>query len=95
MPEPDVTLDRLEDQIDWYDRKSKYNQQMFKLMKTATIVISVSIPLFAAFAAYRSIEGKMVALITGSVGATIALLEAFSLHQTTALAPSRAMAGRL
>ena len=77
MAEPDVTLDRLEDQIDWYDRKSKYNQQMFKLMKTATIVISVSIPLFAAFAAYRSIEGKIVALITGSVGATIALLEAF------------------
>jgi len=76
MPEPDVTLDRLEDQILWYDRKSKYNQQMFKLMKIATIVISVLIPLFAAFAAYRSIDGKTVALITGTVGATIALLEA-------------------
>ena len=76
MPEADVTLERLEDQIRWYDRKSKYNQQMFKLMKIATIVISVSIPLFAAFAAYRSIDGKTVALITGAVGATIALLEA-------------------
>lgn len=76
MPEADVTLDRLEDQISWYDRRSKYNQQMFKLMKTATIVISISIPLFAAFAAYRSIDGKLVALITGAVGATIALLEA-------------------
>lgn len=76
MPEADITLDRLEDQIGWYDRKSKYSQQMFKMLKTATITISVAIPLWAAFAAYRNIDGKLVALITGAVGSTIALLEA-------------------
>jgi hypothetical protein len=76
MSETDVVLERLEDQINWYDRKSRYSQRMFKGMKTATIVISVSIPLFAAYASYRKIEGALVALIAGGLGAVIALLEA-------------------
>jgi|SRR5882724_1808572 len=67
---------RLEIQIDWYDRKSRYNQRMFKGMKMATIVISVSIPLFAAYSSYKPIPGPVIALITGGLGATIALLEA-------------------
>ena len=75
MSERDFALERLEDQIGWYDRKSGYNQRMFKGMKTATIVISVAIPLWAAFAAYTNIEAKLVVLITGGVGAVIALLE--------------------
>jgi hypothetical protein len=67
---------RLEIEIDWYDRKSRYNQRMFKTMKIATIVISLSIPLFAAFSSYKPIAGSAIALITGGLGATIALLEA-------------------
>jgi hypothetical protein len=77
MPDTDVTLDRLEDQIRWYDKKSKYSQRMFKSLKSATIIIAVAIPLWAAFAAYKNIDGRLVALITGAVGATIAVLEAF------------------
>lgn len=76
MSQTDVALERLEDQIQWYDRRSAYNQRMFKWMKTATILISVSIPVWAAFALYKSIDGKLVALITGGVGAVIAVLEA-------------------
>ncbi|HJZ81206.1 MAG TPA: DUF4231 domain-containing protein [Pyrinomonadaceae bacterium] len=76
MSEPNVAMERLEDQISWYDRKSAYNQRMFKSMKTATIAISLSIPLWAAFASFKNIDGKLVALITGAVGAIIALLEA-------------------
>jgi hypothetical protein len=76
MSQADVVLERVEDQIKWYDQKSRYNQRMFKWMKTATIVISVSIPLWAAFALYKSIDGKLVAVIIGGFGAIIALLEA-------------------
>jgi len=76
MSESDVVLDRLEDQIAWYDKKSRYCQRMFKIMKMATIMISVSIPLFAAFVSYRPVTGSLVALITGALGAAIALLEA-------------------
>jgi hypothetical protein len=62
----DVVQERLESQINWYDRRSGYNQRMFKSLKAATILISVSIPLCAAFG---------TAIITGTLGATIALLE--------------------
>ena len=69
-------MERLEDQINWYDKKSGYNQRLFKGMKTATIVISVSIPLLAAYSSYKPIPGPLIALFTGALGAAIALLEA-------------------
>jgi hypothetical protein len=49
MSAPDVVIDRLEDQIKWYDQESARSKQMFKRLKTATLAISVSIPLCAAF----------------------------------------------
>ena len=77
MSQPDHAMERLEDQIKWYDKKSGYNQKMFKGLKTMTIVISLLIPLFAAYAAYKgNIDGKLIALIAGILGALIALLEA-------------------
>ncbi len=66
MSESDVAMERLEDQINWYDKKSGYNQRMFKSLKAATLILSVSIPLAAAFTK---------AIITGALGAAIALLE--------------------
>ena len=64
----DPTIVRLEDQIDWYDRKSGHNQQMFKWLKTATIVAAVAIPLCAGL-------GAQFAIISGVLGAFIALVE--------------------
>ena len=72
MSAPDVVNDRLEDQIKWYDTESARSKRMFKRLKTATPAISVSIPLNAAFATrYPAIMG----VITGVMGASIALLE--------------------
>ena len=72
MSTPDVVIDRLEDQIKWYDRESARSKRMFKRLKTATLAISVSIPLSAAFATrYPLYTG----VITGTMGASIALLE--------------------
>lgn len=67
MSQADVHLERLEDQLTWYDRKAAYNERMFKRFRLATLVISVSIPLSAAFVKYT--------VITGSLGALIALFE--------------------
>ena len=70
MSEPDVVVDRLEDQIKWYDKESARCKRLFKRLKTATMAISVSIPLNAAFASrYPAIMG----VITGAMGASIAL----------------------
>lgn len=72
MSQADVVLERLEDQIKWYDKESARSKRMFKRMKTATLAISVSIPLSAAFATkYPLYTG----VVTGVMGASIALLE--------------------
>lgn len=67
--QPDPTIERLEDQIKWYGKKSSDNQRMFKTLKTATIVAAVAIPLCAGL-------GGQFAIITGVLGALIALIEA-------------------
>lgn len=67
MTEPDIVLTRIDDQINWYDGRASKNEKMFKTLRVGTIVISVSIPLCAAFVKYT--------IITGTLGALIALFE--------------------
>jgi len=42
-----VTLDRLQDQIDWYGRKSGQNQKWFKRLKICTMTFAALIPALA------------------------------------------------
>jgi len=42
-----VTLDRLEEQIQWYDRKSCSNQRAFNFLKIFTIVAAACVPALA------------------------------------------------
>jgi hypothetical protein len=65
--EADATMERLEDQIRWYDRKSRSNQQFFKALKIVVIVNAALIPLLSGL--------KASAWIIGSVGVLIALVE--------------------
>ena len=44
METADSVLGRVEDQIGWYDKKSHYNQQLFKLLKVIQIVAAAAIP---------------------------------------------------
>jgi uncharacterized protein DUF4231 len=39
--------DRVDDQINWYSKKSKFNQNRYKLLKTIMILVSVTIPFLA------------------------------------------------
>ncbi len=45
MPETDATLQRLEDQIDWYDRKSKRAQNWYKGLKILEVASAAVIPI--------------------------------------------------
>lgn len=67
MSQSDVPVERLEDQLGWYDRKASYNERMFKRLRIATILVSSAIPLCAAFVEPR--------VVTGALGALIALCE--------------------
>lgn len=66
MPDADPTMERLEDQIGWYDRKSMSNQHTFKRMKVVEILAAALVPLFAGF---------NLPWIAGGSGALIAVLE--------------------
>lgn len=62
------TLDRLEDQIQWYDRKSRSNQSWYKWLKGVTIVAALFIPLLSTSAwggRYAAALGIAIAIAEG------------------------------
>jgi hypothetical protein len=65
------TLNRLEDQIGWYDKKSAFNQSYFKRLKIIELIAAALIPLLAGL----SNLVPYPVLITGSLGALIVVLE--------------------
>ena len=69
LPETDPIMERLEDQISWYDRKSLTNQRMFKRIKMIEILAAAVIPFLAAF------NPPHIGLVTGALGVLITVLE--------------------
>jgi hypothetical protein len=68
-PEIDPIMERLEDQIGWYDRKSMTNQRYFRRIKMVEIVAAAMIPLMSAFSFPR------IMWVTGGLGVLITVLE--------------------
>jgi len=67
----DTIMERLEDQIGWYDRKSLTNQKYYKRIKMVEIVAAAIIPLLSASAASH----PRVMWVTGGLGVVITILE--------------------
>jgi Protein of unknown function (DUF4231) len=65
----DPTLARLEDQIEWYDRKSRSAQRIFKRAKIVEILAAAMIP-FLAGVSFRHDK-----LVTAALGVLITILE--------------------
>jgi len=63
------TLERLEDQIAWYDRKSAVNQNRFKLLKGVQLVAAAAIPVSATLG--------LDAAVAAGLGASVVVLEGF------------------
>jgi hypothetical protein len=61
-------MQRLEDQINWYDRKSRYSQRWFKILKIWTIGAAAMVTLLIAF-------GLNDARISAALAASIAVVE--------------------
>jgi len=62
----DPTMQRLDDQIEWYDQRSGRNQRLFKLLKIVVITAAALIPFLAAV---------VPAWVTGALGLVIAIAE--------------------
>jgi hypothetical protein len=67
--EIDPIMERLEDQIGWYDRKSITNQRYFKRIKIVEIAAAAVIPFLSAFSLPRTLW------LTGGLGVLITILE--------------------
>ena len=60
---------RLNDQLEWYDKKSGDNQRRYKQIKIAQLILAGSIPVFALVG---DVWGRWV---TAILGASVAILE--------------------
>ncbi len=67
--ETDPIFQRLEDQINWYNRKSTSAQHIFKRMKVIEIFAAAIIPFLAG------LSFRHVTLITGGLGVLITIFE--------------------
>ncbi len=67
MTDRDTTIQRMEDQITWYDGRSKYSQKCFKWLKVVVIVSGAVIPFLSGYGA--------PAYWTGGLGVLIVVLE--------------------
>ncbi|HHY74088.1 MAG TPA: DUF4231 domain-containing protein [Bacillus bacterium] len=63
--------ERLDDQINWYDKKSIWHQKIYKRLKITQIILSAAIPFLAGY--IDSI--KWLAIIAGSMGVIITCIE--------------------
>jgi phosphate/sulfate permease len=57
------TLDRLEDQLRWYSKKSRQNQRCFKWLKVIEIVAAALIPFAAGFWSDARIAGVLGVIV--------------------------------
>jgi hypothetical protein len=74
MAANEVTLARMDDQIDWYDKSASKNQKRYTRMKGAEIVAAAAIPVLAAVSAPP--WGM------GALGALVVIMEGFQhVHQ--------------
>jgi hypothetical protein len=69
VPSNDPILGRLEDQINWYDRKSRSAQHIYKRVKVVEILAAAMIPLLAG-QSFRDDK-----LVTAGLGVLITVLE--------------------
>jgi hypothetical protein len=65
----DSTWDRLEDQLGWYDRKSRDNQRRYKWLKLVELAVAAVLPVVAALESPVWVTGGLAAVIVVLEGA--------------------------
>jgi hypothetical protein len=63
----EIVLARLEDQLNWYERRSKTAKQAFQILKLAQIVVAAAIPI--------GVAANGSAVIAAVLGGVIVILE--------------------
>jgi hypothetical protein len=66
-------LERLQGQIDWYDRKAKSNQRAYKVSKISIVVLAILIPVIAEYGYIPHFEESRAFLVGLAAGAIVLL----------------------
>jgi hypothetical protein len=64
----DPVWERLEDQIDWYDRKSVAAQRAYKRLKLAELVVATAVPVVAALQVPAAVTAVLAAVVVIAEG---------------------------
>lgn len=70
MNQDDYIKQRLNVQINWYDKKSISNQKWFKFFQIITIIAAAAIPFLSGF---LTVDSLILKVIVGFLGVTIAI----------------------
>jgi hypothetical protein len=64
---PDPTLARLDDQLDWYDRKSAFSKRWYIRLRLASLVAAAAVPVTSTFGrpAITSVLGVLIVIVEG------------------------------
>ena len=73
MTEEEYMQDRVDDQIDWYDKKSSFNQKWFKRLQVISIISASTIPFLTG---YSSGEDDSIRIFIGVLGLVVAAITA-------------------
>jgi hypothetical protein len=61
--------DRLEDQLDWYDRKSVAAQRAYKQVKLSQLIVGAAVPVVAALHVSAAVTATLAAFVVVAEGA--------------------------
>jgi hypothetical protein len=86
MEQEEYLKNRLDDQIDWYDRKSMQNQKWFKRFQVVSIIAAASIPFLSGYITETNIAMKLPVGVLGVVVAAITAILGFYKFQENWLA---------
>ena len=71
MNQEEYLAERLDGQIDWYDRKSQWNQRWFKRLQVFQLVAAATIPFMSGYIDHEEL-GFCIKFIVGFTGVLIA-----------------------
>lgn len=71
MNEEQFLKERVDDQINWYDKKSQFNQRWYKCLRVGEIVSAAAIPFLAG---YMSDKTPAIQVVVGFLGFVIAII---------------------
>lgn len=71
MDEKQYISERVDDQIQWYDNKSVWNQKQYKRLRVAEITFAACIPFLAG---YFADDLQWIKILTGFFGVMIAVI---------------------